>query len=302
MAIVGPTDFSALFGLNTLRIQQRALETTLERLATGKRINRASDDPAGTVLLSTTAARQQAVEAQINRLEYTQLLNDTSSDAYSQVADSLIQLQGVLTQAANTGGLSDGEREALQIEADGILDGIDFLAQSTTFNGVRILNGEGVLNGTTVDTQLNASTESLGSAMLAFLLDTFSVDPSAPTLDDALVQDFETVDVSLADLRTGGRLSLLDGDLENAQTVLDIAISSVSKAAANPDGIGISAQISVLRNELQSLAKIQSDVGDTDFAKETSELVRRQVLAQAATQAILIGRDQTARTTLGLLG
>ena len=302
MTVIGPTDFSALFGLNTLKIHQRALDTTLERLATGKRINRASDDPAGTVLLSTTAARQQAVEAQINGLEFTRLLNDTASSAYSQVSDGLIRLQGILTQAANAGAQTPEEREALQQEADAILDSIDFTAENTVFNGKRLLNGEGVLIGTTVDVRQNAHTSALGAVTLSIPTGEFTVDHTAETLDDALVPEFESIDFSLADLRTGGRLNLIDGDLQTAQSVFDLAFKSINRAAGNTDDTGLAAQISVLSNELEALAKLQSEVGDTDFAKETSELARRQVLTQAATQVILINREQSASTALGLLG
>jgi len=323
MPSVPSLNFGSLFGLRTLNIQQRAVNQSLERLATGRRINRASDDPTGTVLLTATEARKQSIQSQIKSLEFESLLNATTSDAYGQVADGLIRLNELVVQAANVGAASPDEREALQVEADAIIQSIDFIATNTTFNGKRILNGQGVLNGTSFEVSASASIDALGRTV-------FEVESAGPqassgaskaneqatTPDNAQslttladvpaaaspIASILTAAYSLRDIITGGALNLVDGDVEGAQTVVKIALTTVLRASGNYDELGIQAELSLLHKEFESISKITSTVGDTDFARETSELVRSQVLAEAATQAILINRDIFASTTLGLLG
>jgi flagellin len=294
---IASPNLSSLFGLRTLEIQQRAVEQSLERLATGRRVNRASDDPAGSVLLTASAARKQAVLGQIAGLEQQQLLEETASAGYAQIADALIRLQDLVTTASNTGAVTEEQREALQLEADGILDAIDDIATGTTFKGRQLLAGQGVLIGSTVETRLDARTTQLGATRAAILKGEQVKGPEGEPVDD-----FELIEISLDSFRTGGRLNLLDGDLSLGQDVLDNALNAVSKAAGNVEAKGLDARLKLLQGELESLAEIDSSVGDTDFARETSELARSQVLARAAAQTILINRDQNAKATLGLLG
>lgn len=294
---IASPNLSALFGLRTLEIQQRAVEQSLERLATGRRINRASDDPAGSVLLTASGARKQAVLGQIAGLEQQQLLEETATSGYTQVADALIRLQDLLTTASNTGAVTEEEREALQLEADAILDSIDTIATGTTFKGRQLLAGEGVLLGSTVETRLDARTTELGATRAAIPNGEQVKGPKGELIDD-----FEVIELALDAFRTGGRLNIVDGDLALGQDVLDKALDDVTKAAGNFGAKGLSARLKLLQSELESLSKIESSVGDTDFARETSELARSQVLAQAAAQTILINRDANAKTTLGLLG
>ena len=121
---------------------QAQYNQTLERLATGKQINRASDDPSGLVALQGSLKPQAArLEKSIAGLERQNLYLNARDGALSVVADLTIQLDSLVTSAANTGGLSDEELDALQIEANSIVQTIDELSRTSTFQDQQILSG-----------------------------------------------------------------------------------------------------------------------------------------------------------------
>jgi flagellin len=114
---------------------------TLERLATGKRINRAADDPAGLQVVDQMKQRLAVMNTRLDRLGFEDAYLGAREGAQSAVSELLTELQGTLTASANTGGLTEEERAALQDQAQSIVQAIDYLANSTTFNGQQILTG-----------------------------------------------------------------------------------------------------------------------------------------------------------------
>lgn len=113
----------------------------LERLATGKKINRASDDPPGMVAVTDIAVRQKTIDARRQRIAFEQSYLGALDGAKSVVGDLLIDLKGIVVAGANRGGLTAEERVALQIESDSILSTINGLGNTAQFNGQRLLSG-----------------------------------------------------------------------------------------------------------------------------------------------------------------
>lgn len=256
-------------GIRAINVATRDLNTSLERLATGKRINRASDDPSGLIAADGFAARGAEIRSEIKRLERAIYIGNAREGAQSAVGDLLIELEGLVVQAANTGATSREEREALQIEVDGILRGVEFVISNSQFNGIKLFEGQtlGSLGG------LNA--------------------------------EGDERDYTLADLGTGGRLNLIDGDLEKAQQLLGRSRDGNNFERADLGARiknDFEARIDGLYVELENLLSAESVIRDTDYAVEVSNLVRAQVLREAATQSTLIARAQQAQATLALLG
>src|SRR3954449_3001375 len=135
------TNIASLQGINRLTRNNADLALRLQRLSTGLRINTGKDAPAGLIasetLRSEIAGINQAID---NSNRATNVLN-TAEGALSEVSSLLLEVQGLTNQAANTGALSPEEIKANQLQVDSILNSINRIANTTQFNGVKLLNG-----------------------------------------------------------------------------------------------------------------------------------------------------------------
>src|SRR3954451_23363350 len=135
------TNIASLQGINRLTRNNADLALRLQRLSTGLRINTGKDAPAGLIasenLRSEIAGINQAID---NSNRATNVLN-TAEGALGEVAALLLEVQSLTSQAANTGALSKEEIAANQIQVDSILNSINRSANTTQFNGVKLLNG-----------------------------------------------------------------------------------------------------------------------------------------------------------------
>jgi flagellin len=265
--ISATSNLSALVGLRMYAQQTDAVNKSMQRLATGKRINRAADDPSGLIAADNMAARTGAIRKQVQGLEFGQQRIAATEGGYSVISDMLVELDALVVQAANTGATSREERGALQLEADAIVEGIGHILSTSRFNG------ELLFDGRTVD--------------------------SAGSITGTLNEVFD-----LGDLKSGGALNLVDGDLSAAQELTKATASNVSETRA---GLGslqknyYDSEINSLYRELGALSETESLIRDTDYAREVTELVRAQILQEAALRTILIARDQSRSAALALL-
>ena len=194
--------------------------------------------------------------------------------AKSVVSDYLQELNGYIVSAANTSGQTREEREALQVQVDKIIESIDFLALTSTFNNQALLAGDQAAN-------------------LGVFTEPGTKPDGTPT----------TVRYSLADLRTGGKLNLIDGDLSKSQTLVKDLTNSYAQQRADLGARAqqIDSEIEQANTEYINLTDAQSQIEDTDYAKEVSALVRAQVLQQAAAFAIRLSQQSGPQQVLGLL-
>lgn len=135
------TNVNSLVAQSRLARTQVDLQTSLTRLSTGLRINTGKDDPAG--LIASEALRSDITS--INKaLSNTQRANQiiaTADSALGQVSSLLNDIRGLVTEAANKGALSSEEIDANQLQVDSSLEAINRIAQTTTFQGRRLLDG-----------------------------------------------------------------------------------------------------------------------------------------------------------------
>lgn len=114
---------------------------SLERLATGKRINRASDDPSGLVAAEKLKVDRTKLDRTIRGFERESSFLGAKDGALSALGDLMLELEGIVVSAANTGGLSEAEQEGLAVEADSLLVAIDHVARVSVFNDQDLLRG-----------------------------------------------------------------------------------------------------------------------------------------------------------------
>ncbi len=135
------TNVTAMTSTRILNQNNSALNTSLERLSTGIKINRGADDPAGLIASENLNKQITGAETGIKNAERASTIIATADGALSEISNMLSELQGLLGEAANTGGMSSEEIEANQLQADSILNSIDRIANSTEFEGIKLLNG-----------------------------------------------------------------------------------------------------------------------------------------------------------------
>ncbi len=135
------TNVTSLIAQRVLGQNNKSLNTSLERLSTGLRINRGADDPAGLIASQNLRAEKASLSAAIKNAERADQVVNIAEGGLDEVSGLLNELQALVTSTANTAGLSNEEREANQLQIDSILQTIDRVASSTSFQGSKLLNG-----------------------------------------------------------------------------------------------------------------------------------------------------------------
>jgi flagellin len=135
------TNVSSLIAQRALAKNNTDLNQSLERLSTGLRINSGADDPAGLIASENLKGEQAGITQAIDNANRASNIIGTAEGGLSEVSSLLTQLQSLTSQAANSGGLSADEVSANQLQVDSILSTINRIAQSTAFQGKKLLNG-----------------------------------------------------------------------------------------------------------------------------------------------------------------
>jgi len=135
------TNVNSLIAQRILTQQNNTLTTSLERLSTGLKINRGSDDPAGLIASEKLRSEQTQISAAIRNAERADQFANIAEGGLQEVSTLLIELQSLVSESASEAGLSQDEKEANQQQIDSILQSIDRIASTTSFQGTQLLNG-----------------------------------------------------------------------------------------------------------------------------------------------------------------
>lgn len=247
------------FGLlHALRRNRAAEDRAMERLASGLRINRGSDDPAGMISASRLDAAVRALEAEsrvLSRLDS----NATIADGHlGQLGEMAAELQSLLVRGANSAALSLDEQAATQMQIDSLLSSLQ------RFGGDAL-----------------QSLESVG-------LSGDEAKAAATRLSDALAQ--------AASLASGGENSLSSGNFEAAQAALSaasLAFSEVRGRVGAFQKYEVQSRMESLGAQHVSLSESLSRVRDADYAEEFSNLSRAQVLTEANLRMLRFAQRRT---------
>lgn len=132
----------ALISQRHLAYAQRALSTSLERLSSGLRINKGADDPAGLIVSERLRSEISAVKQGIDNTTRAINVIATTEGALDEVSSLLTDIKGLIVEAANKGAFSDEEIEANQLQIDSAIESITRIANTSTFAGRKLLNGQ----------------------------------------------------------------------------------------------------------------------------------------------------------------
>jgi flagellin len=135
------TNVNSLIAQSRLDRTNNQLQTAMTRLSTGLRINSGKDDPAGLIASEALRSDITAINKALSNTQRANQIIATADSSLGQVASLLNDVRGLVTEAANSGALSDEEIAANQLQIDSSLEAINRIAQTTTFQGKRLLDG-----------------------------------------------------------------------------------------------------------------------------------------------------------------
>lgn len=271
------TNITSLNALRQMTATRLNLDKSLERLASGSRINKAGDDAAGLAISENLRAQIRGIrQARRNAQDGISLIQ-VSEGGLNEVSNILIRLRELSIQAASD-TIGDTERQFADREFQSLKQEVDRIANVTQFNGTPLLNGKAGIFEIQVGVQNN------------------------PILD-RVVYNGERSDASLDSLKLSGESVATKQGAQLSLSVIDEALIRVNS---------IRADLGAMQNRLQStinnlmisdenLSSANSRIRDTDMAEEVSEMTKQNILMQSVI-AVLGTANQTSQSALKLLG
>ena len=284
MAVVN-TNIGASIAQNALSKNERSMNTAMERLSTGKRINGAKDDAAGLAISSRMTSQINGLATGMKNASDAVSMISVADGAMVEIGNMLQRMRELALQASN-GTTTSADRDYLNTEYQNLITEIERIAQNTQWNGTDILNVAsnsveyqvGANGGQTIAVDFAAVDQTNGSAFGVFRAGASAVSIAAGTTAAALTAGTEAV------------------------TKIDAAITELNENRAT-----FGAAINQLTYAMDNLASVKvnseaarSRIEDANYAEETSELARTAIIHQAGL-AMLAQANQVTATVLALL-
>lgn len=286
MTITAASNVASLRAQTQLSRTTQKLSTVYERLSSGLRINRASDDPAGLSLADSLRADSRIAAVAIRNANDGISITSIANAALDEISNILTRLSELATQSAN-GVYTNTQRSALASEFVALGSEIERIAVTTEFNGVKLLSGS---NTITLQVGLDGSANSR-----------ISIQGVQATLQAIGLASPGSSALSFSIIGTTSAASELA-----AQNALDQITNAISSLSTVRGTIGaaesrLNVAIGYLQVARENFIAAESRIRDADIAAETAELVRLQVLQQAGV-AVLAQANQQPALVRDLLG
>jgi flagellin len=258
------TNIISLNAQRNLNMSQSSLATSMQRLSSGLRVNSAKDDAAGLAIAERMNAQVRGMNVAVRNANDGISLAQTADGALASVSDSLQRMRELAIQARNSTN-SASDRDSLNLEFTQLSAEIGRVLGGTTFNGKSILGS----NAGTLTFQVGAN-----------------------------VGSFDTISIATNNLTTNTTITTVTGasigstaTAASLQTVvqnLDKAIDKINgeRAIFGASQNRFSAVISNLQSSVENQSAAQSRIMDADFAAETANMSRAQILQQAGTAMV----------------
>ena len=280
MASTINTNIASLNAQRNLSTSQLSLATSMQRLSSGLRVNSAKDDAAGLAIAERMHTQVRGMNVAIRNANDGISLAQTAEGALGKIGDNLQRMRELAVQAANdTNGTSD--RTALDNEYRQLAEENLRVIQNTKFNGQELLTGSGGAGGV-FNFQVGANT---GADNQIVITTTDVATPMGVNTQGSAATLGATAATALAAMT----------DIDNALTVVNGARSTYGASQNRFDAV-----ISNLQVASENQASARSRIMDADFAAETANLSRAQILQQAGT-AMVAQANQLPQNVLKLL-
>ena len=275
------TNIASLNAQRNLNMSQGSLATSMQRLSSGLRVNSAKDDAAGLAIAERMNAQTRGMNVAIRNANDGISMSQTAEGALSQVSNSLQRMRELAVQARNATN-SSSDKDSLNKEFSQLQQEIGRVLAGTSFNGKHILGAD----ATSLTFQIGANTTTDDTITIA------TTDMSQDTTITAVTN------TSTALIDASATLGAIGTVIDNIDKALDSVNDTRATYGATQsrfDAIITNLQVGV---ENQSAAR--SRIMDADFASETANMSRSQVLQQAGT-AMVAQANQLPQQVLKLL-
>ena len=275
------TNIASLNAQRNLNMSQGSLATSMQRLSSGLRVNSAKDDAAGLAIAERMNAQVRGMNVAVRNANDGISMSQTAEGALSQVSNSLQRMRELAVQARNSTN-SSSDKDSLNKEFAQLQMEIGRVLGGTTFNGKHILGAD----ATSLTFQIGANTTSN---------DTITISTSNMAMDATITAVTNTSSAVIDASATAGAIGTVIDNIDKALDNVNDTRATFGATQSRFDAIITNLQVGV---ENQSAAR--SRIMDADFASETANMSRAQVLQQAGT-AMVAQANQLPNQVLKLL-
>ena len=263
MSVVINTNYAAVLARKNLAEVQRQMDKSVERLSSGKRINNASDDAAGSAIAGRMESQIRGLNMGIRHAKDGQSLVGTAEGAMQEL-NKILQRMRELAVQSSSGVANSTDKDYLNLEMKQLVSQVDSISVNTKFNDQQVLTGGAFTFYTDIDVAGTAIT-------------TTQADMAASALG-----------VSAVNMSIGGATDITATGIPAVVTKIDVALASVDNKRAALGAISnrFDHIIDNLQNVVMNTVQSQSRIVDADFSIETTNLTRNTVLQQAATSML----------------
>jgi flagellin len=280
MSLVVNTNVASINAQRYLSNNTKGLNTVLEKLSSGFRINRAGDDAAGLQISETLRTQIRGSKKALDNVQDGASLLNIADAAQGIIQDNLQRIRELTVQAANDTNAT-AQRSAIAAEIDARIADIDRIANSTLFNGVNLLNELSPVNFRIQVGPNNSSTNDIVDLVSA--------------LGDTRATASTGLNLTLANVSSNAAAQAYLG-------IIDTALTNLNSKRAILGSISnrLESAINSLTVSIENLSGAESRIRNSDVAEETANLTRFQILQQSAAN-ILKQSNQAPQIALSLL-
>jgi flagellin len=296
MSITINTNTQSLFAQRALGANTQNMQRSIEKLSTGFRINRAADDAAGLSITEKLNSQIRGLDKAAQNIGDGISLVQTAEGGLSVVQDNLQRIRELWVQAVNgTNGAK--ERDAIQREINERVKTIDDVAKATKFNGQNLLRG-----GSNITIQSgadNAQTSTITLAIASEVGIDINIDSTAAgSMGDGAGVGLNKYRLVGATVNSQDNTNADAGSLDGLDTILNNVSRMRSYLGAVQNSL--ESKLEYVNIAMENASASRSRVKDVDVAKESSVMIKNQILQQSAA-AMLSQANQTPQIAMNLL-
>jgi flagellin len=244
------TNVSSLIAQRVFRKNSETLNTSLQRLSTGLKINTGADNPAGLIASENLRAEKTGISTAIDNAQRASNIIGTAEGGLNEISSLLNEVQGLVGSTANSGGLSLEEKQANQLQVDSILGTINRIAAATSFQGKKLLNGN-----------LDYTTSSVTSTSI----DNLHV--NAARLADGATT---SVVVQVVTSATTAKVGYTGGAVAGGTATIEVAGNAGAEQLSFASGTSVSSIVTAV-NAVKAATGVSATVSGVDIRFESTE-------------------------------
>lgn len=302
MAIIVNTNMSALKTQKNLNNASNSLQTALERMSTGLKINKAADDAAGLYVATNLNTQISGSKVAKNNISTGNNVLSTLEGDLDVILDNLNRIRDLSVQAANS-IYDESAMGAMKDEIDQRLQEIDRISLASNFNGLQLLAGEGQLAENGLRLQVGANADSAANAIS--LDETFFAKTDSTTLGTSYTGQLPNGTTLDANDGLSGNLDAAFANASSAAQYIDIIDAAIDDISSKKSTIGatmnrLDAALSSLTTVIENNTAAKSTIMDADIAEESAEYTKAQILQQTSS-ALLVQANALPQIAINLV-